>query len=64
MRKQVYAVYIQLFSSFLLIGLTTFGGPSMITYICRMVVNRKQWLEAVTFDEGILFSHNSTSENL
>ena len=38
----------QLFTSFLRLGLTEFGGPSMIAYIRKMTVEKKHWLEAET----------------
>jgi len=43
----------QLFTSFLRLGLTAFGGPSMIAYIRKMAVEKKHWLEAETFSDGV-----------
>ncbi len=43
----------QLFMSFLRLGITAFGGPSMVTYIRRMAVERKQWLDEETFQNGV-----------
>jgi len=43
----------QLFTSFLRLGITAFGGPSMIAYIRKMAVEKKHWLDAETFSEGI-----------
>ncbi len=43
----------QLFTSFLRLGLTAFGGPSMIAYIRKMAVEKKHWLEADTFSDGV-----------
>lgn len=40
-----------LFSSFLRLGCTSFGGPAMIAYIRRVAVDRQRWLEARAFDE-------------
>lgn len=46
----------QLFTSFLRLGLTAFGGPSMIAYIRTMVVDRKGWLDKDTFQRGVALS--------
>ena len=43
----------QLFTSFLRLGITAFGGPSMIAYIRQMVVEKKCWLDAETFSDGV-----------
>lgn len=43
----------QLFTSFLRLGLTAFGGPSMIAYIRKMAVEKKHWLEEETFSDGV-----------
>ena len=43
----------QLFSSFLRLGITAFGGPSMIVYIRAMAVEKKHWLDVDTFDDGV-----------
>jgi len=43
----------QLFASFLRLGITAFGGPSMIAYIRQMAVEKKRWLDAETFSDGI-----------
>ncbi len=43
----------QLFTSFLRLGLTAFGGPSMIAYIRKMTVEKMHWLEAETFSDGV-----------
>jgi chromate transporter len=43
----------QLFTSFLRLGITTFGGPSMIAYIRKMTVEKKHWLDAEAFREGV-----------
>ncbi|MGA2104446.1 MAG: chromate efflux transporter [Methanoregula sp.] len=42
-----------LFFSFFRLGLTAFGGPAMVTYIRKMAVNEKGWLDGAVFDEGI-----------
>lgn len=42
-----------LFTSFLRLGMTAFGGPAMIAYIRRMAVERKGWLDEETFRAGV-----------
>jgi len=44
---------LHLFLSFLRLGLTAFGGPSMVAYIRKMAVERKQWLDGETFRDGV-----------
>jgi chromate transporter len=44
---------IKLFTSFLRLGATAFGGPAMVAYIRKMVVEKKHWLDAETFGEGV-----------
>ncbi|MHB8778968.1 MAG: chromate efflux transporter [Anaerolineales bacterium] len=43
----------ELFTSFLRLGLTAFGGPSMVAYIRTMAVEKKCWLDADTFSDGV-----------
>jgi chromate transporter len=43
----------QLFGTFLRLGLTAFGGPSMIAYIRRVTVEQKHWLEEDSFNDGV-----------
>ena len=43
----------QLFLTFLRLGLTAFGGPSMIAYIRRVSVEQKKWLDAGRFNDGV-----------
>ncbi len=43
----------ELFCSFFRLGLTAFGGPSMIAYIRNLSVEKKGWLDADTFDHGV-----------
>jgi chromate transporter len=43
----------ELFTSFLRLGLTAFGGPSMVVYIRRMAVEKKQWLDRENFNYGV-----------
>ena len=42
-----------LFVSFLKLGATAFGGPAMVAYIRQMAVDRKGWLNARRFDDGV-----------
>ncbi len=42
-----------LFTSFLRLGMSAFGGPAMIAYIRRMAVERKGWLDEETFRAGV-----------
>ncbi|MCL5063239.1 MAG: chromate transporter [Nitrospirae bacterium] len=44
---------IQLFLSFLRLGLTAFGGPAMVAYIKELSVKRNKWVDEETFKEGI-----------
>ena len=43
----------RLFLTFLRLGLTAFGGPSMIAYIRRVTVDQKGWLDAESFNDGV-----------
>ncbi len=43
----------QLFITFARLGITAFGGPSMIAYIRRVSVEQKHWLDAEAFDDGV-----------
>jgi chromate transporter len=45
--------YIKLFTSFLRLGLTAFGGPAMIAYIKELSVNHNEWLDEATFKDGV-----------
>ncbi len=42
-----------LFLAFLKLGATSFGGPSMVAYIRRLAVDKKQWLGDGSFLEGV-----------
>ena len=42
-----------LFRSFLVLGLTAFGGPAMVAYIREMAVGKKRWLDPEAFDSGV-----------
>lgn len=45
----------QLFFAFLRLGTTAFGGPSMVAYIRKLAVERKSWLSAREFSDGVAF---------
>ena len=42
-----------IFFAFFRLGLTAFGGPAMVTYIRKMAVGQKKWLDGAVFDEGV-----------
>jgi chromate transporter len=44
---------VHLFLSFLRLGVTAFGGPAMVIYIRRMAVDKKHWLDAHAFADGV-----------
>lgn len=44
---------IGLFTSFLRLGLTAFGGPSMVAYIRKLAVEQKHWLDEDAFRNGV-----------
>jgi chromate transporter len=43
----------QLFTSFLRLGATAFGGPSMVAYIRRLAVEKRGWLDAEALNDGV-----------
>ena len=45
--------YTELFCSFFWLGLTAFGGVAMSAHVRKHIVDKKQWLDAVTFDSGL-----------
>jgi chromate transporter len=45
----------RLFLSFLRLGATAFGGPAMIAYIRKMVVEQKRWMDDASFRDGVAF---------
>lgn len=53
MRTNSQPSILKLFTSFLRLGLTAFGGPTMVAYIRRMAVEDKQWLDKETFSNGV-----------
>lgn len=44
---------VKIFSRFLRLGLTAFGGPAMVAYIRSMAVEREKWLDDATFNNGV-----------
>ena len=46
---------VQIFTAFLRLGATAFGGPSMVAYIRKLAVDRKGWLDPVEFSDGVAF---------
>ncbi|HNS14793.1 MAG TPA: chromate efflux transporter [Syntrophorhabdaceae bacterium] len=42
-----------LFLAFLRLGLTAFGGPTMVAYIGELSVKKKKWLDPETFKNGV-----------
>ena len=53
MTTQAQPSILRLFASFLRLGLTAFGGPSMIVYIRKMAVEDKHWLDKEAFGNGV-----------
>jgi len=51
--NRVVPTYYELFLAFFTIGLTAFGGLAMTAHIRRHIVDKRQWLDAVTFDSGL-----------
>ena len=43
----------ELFGAFFRLGLTAFGGPSMVAYIRKLSVEQKHWLDRETFNHGV-----------
>ena len=54
-RQQIeqYPSLIHLFTSFLRLGATAFGGPAMVAYIRKMAVDQKHWMDEKTARDGI-----------
>jgi chromate transporter len=42
-----------LFARFIRLGLTAFGGPSMVAYIRKLAVEQQRWLDDESFREGV-----------
>jgi chromate transporter len=53
MQQQTNLSYTKLFLSFFWIGLTGFGGLAMTAHIRKHVVDKRNWLDADTFDSGL-----------
>lgn len=47
---------VELFVSFLKLGLTAFGGPAMVVYIKDLAVEKKRWLDIKTFQDGVVIA--------
>lgn len=43
----------QLFTSFVRLGATAFGGPAMVAYIRTAVVEQKHWMDGKAFGDGV-----------
>jgi chromate transporter len=44
---------LDLFWTFFRLGITAFGGPSMVAYIRRLAVEKKHWLGVEVFNDGV-----------
>jgi chromate transporter len=44
---------LRLFTSFLRMGITAFGGPAMMAYLRKMAVGQKKWLDGESFQDGV-----------
>jgi chromate transporter len=44
---------LDLFFSFLKLGFSAFGGPAMVVYIKELAVEKRKWIDAKTFQEGV-----------
>jgi chromate transporter len=53
MQQNVSPSYTDLFRSFFWMGLTAFGGVAMSAHVRKHIVDKKQWLDANTFDSGL-----------
>src|SRR5512143_4026775 len=47
-----------LFLSFLRLGLTAFGGPTMVAYIGELSVKRHKWLDQESFKNGVALAQS------
>src|SRR5664280_3598682 len=45
--------FIDLFLTFLWMGLTAFGGLAMFAHVRKYIVDKKGWLDENTFDSGL-----------
>jgi chromate transporter len=48
----------RLFLSFLRLGLTAFGGPTMVAYIGELAVKRNKWLDQESFKKGVALAQS------
>ena len=53
MKNTKPASAVKIFSAFFRLGLTAFGGPAMVAYIRRLVVQEKGWVTEDSFKKGI-----------
>jgi Chromate transport protein ChrA len=53
MTTQAQPSILKLFTSFLRLGLTAFGGPAMVSYIRKMAVEDKHWVDKENFANGV-----------
>lgn len=53
MKHREIPTYTDLFLSFFWIGLTRFGGLAMSAHIRKHIVDKRQWMDANTFDSGL-----------
>lgn len=53
MPSRTQPTLLDLFYSFFRLGLTAFGGPSMIAFIRKMAVDQNGWLDKETFNQGV-----------
>jgi len=51
--KPLCPSFARIFTAFLRLGATSFGGPAMIAYIRRMAVEQSRWLDDATFHDGV-----------
>jgi chromate transporter len=47
---------LDIFVSFLKLGLIAFGGPTAIAYVREMVVDKKKWMDEKSFNNGVALS--------
>jgi chromate transporter len=45
--------YLELFMTFFWMGLTAFGGLAMFAHVRKFVVDKRNWMDANTFDSGL-----------
>jgi chromate transporter len=48
----------EIFTAFLRLGLTAFGGPAMVTYIGELAVSRKRWVPRESFQQGVALAQS------